>query len=342
MSDASIGYTQSAKSAAELADTQPHVKVVEIWDPTIAEDEIDALKQNLVQLHSEPLRARRILVRLKECVLLYHSTNLAIRSHAKLEAGLIGFVVLGTQSAGILNGLPIRPHLIAMAAPGLEARFVVDRGYEDVAIGIPQKELESHFVARGQPDLLKGRSALELLVCDPTKTRALFTLGKRLATTAAQQPQLFNESNQVRAAADVEILEMLLEALCSSDNYTVTRSDMTQQAYSRVVRIVEEYVLTHNDIQLYVTDLCKAAAVSQRTLEYAFKEILGMSPVAYLQRLRLHRVRQALRVGTRATTTVSREALKWGFWHFGDFAKSYRTCFGESPSETLRRGQDQI
>jgi transcriptional regulator GlxA family with amidase domain len=58
--------------------------------------------------------------------------------------------------------------------------------------------------------------------------------------------------------------------------------------------------------------------------------------VAYLTRLRLHRVRQALRAASSETTTVSSVALDWGFWHFGEFSRAYKECFGELPSETLR------
>jgi len=77
--------------------------------------------------------------------------------------------------------------------------------------------------------------------------------------------------------------------------------------------------------------------VSERTLQYAFREVMGMTPVAYLSRLRLHRVRHALRTATQASTTVTTEALRWGFWHFGDFSRAYKDCFGELPSDTLRR-----
>ena len=62
--------------------------------------------------------------------------------------------------------------------------------------------------------------------------------------------------------------------------------------------------------------------------------------MAYLIRLRLHRVRQALITGTQGTTTVSAEALNWGFWHFGEFSRAYKDCFGELPSDTLRRTDD--
>ena len=29
--------------------------------------------------------------------------------------------------------------------------------------------------------------------------------------------------------------------------------------------------------------------------------------------------------------------VEWGFWHFGEFSRAYKECFGELPSETLRR-----
>jgi AraC family ethanolamine operon transcriptional activator len=83
--------------------------------------------------------------------------------------------------------------------------------------------------------------------------------------------------------------------------------------------------------------LCRVAAVSERTLEYAFKEVMGLTPVTYLIRLRLHRVRRALLASTQGSTTVSTEALNWGFWHFGEFSRAYKDCFDELPSDTLRR-----
>ncbi len=91
---------------------------------------------------------------------------------------------------------------------------------------------------------------------------------------------------------------------------------------------------------LSVTDLCRAAGVSERTLEYSFRNVMGLTPVAYLIRLRLHRVRQGLLAGTHGTTTVTAEATNWGFWHFGEFSRAYKDCFGELPSDTLRRAPE--
>jgi AraC family transcriptional regulator, ethanolamine operon transcriptional activator len=39
------------------------------------------------------------------------------------------------------------------------------------------------------------------------------------------------------------------------------------------------------------------------------------------------------------STTVSAEALKWGFRRFGEFSRTYKDCFGETPSGALRQRQ---
>ena len=86
-----------------------------------------------------------------------------------------------------------------------------------------------------------------------------------------------------------------------------------------------------------MTDLCRVTGVSGRALEYVFKEVMGLTPAAFLVRLRLHRVRHALLAAVPGSTTIAIEALRWGFSHFGEFARAYNECFGELPSDTLLR-----
>jgi len=101
--------------------------------------------------------------------------------------------------------------------------------------------------------------------------------------------------------------------------------------------MAEDRALATLSARLYVADLCEAAGVSERTLETAFQRTLGITPMSFLKRLRLHGARLDLHKGSKAPAPVSTVALDWGFWHFGDFSKSYKACFGEPPSETLRR-----
>jgi len=186
-------------------------------------------------------------------------------------------------------------------------------------------------------DDFRAPDGLEVLHTKEIQARELFDWGKRLANTAARHPELFNNRKETLFAAQTELLEMLLAALDSATAARHTRNEYTRQTYSRIVKLAEDYVLAHDKDRFYVTDLCVAAAASQRTMEYAFQVVMGMSPMAYMTRLRLHQVRRALRMATYGETTVSAQAVRWGFWHFGDFSSAYKDCFGELPSETLRR-----
>ncbi|GAA3119608.1 hypothetical protein GCM10020001_044720 [Nonomuraea salmonea] len=44
---------------------------------------------------------------------------------------------------------------------------------------------------------------------------------------------------------------------------------------------------------------------------------------------------EELRAGDPATLTVTSVAARWGFFHPGRFAASYRAVYGRTPSETL-------
>jgi AraC-like DNA-binding protein len=316
---------------------QPAVTVVEISDPTAAGADIELIDQDVVQLQSPPLRARRVIVRLESAAVMFHTTNLRVRTRTSVREGFIACVTFGPQTRGTLNGVPVRSDLMLMAEPGAEARFVAEAGWESITFLLPPQDISAHLAARQRENDFRLPRGVEIRQADPEKVRRLFGWGKRLVDTAARQPALFNERKNERVAAYVELLENLLTALGVAHDFEPDRSDRTRHAHGLIVRMAEDYALSHTDHHLYVSDLCKVASVSERTLESAFKQVMGLTPMAYLVRLRLHRVRQALLAGTHGSTTVSAEALNWGFWHFGEFSRAYKECFGELPSDTLRR-----
>ncbi len=87
---------------------------------------------------------------------------------------------------------------------------------------------------------------------------------------------------------------------------------------------------------IYSRDLAKQLGVSVRTIHDAVLRYRGMSLHRYLRLRRLWLVRQRLRAGTHS---VKAAALAFGFWHLSDFAQSYRSQFGETPSETLSKAR---
>ena len=337
-------YRISAKvnmSRQHVENTQrallPAVTVVEITDPTTTGEGIEVIRQDVMQLETKPLRARQLILRLEDSMVLFHSTNLGMRTRTTLHKGLLAYVVFGPQAKGTVNGLPIRPNLMLAAESGIQVEFVVKGGYESVTVLFSPAVLASHLIGRQRESNLRAPHAIEVLHTNEIHAQGLFDWGKRLTNTAAHHPEIFNDRKETLDAAHTQLLEMLLVALNATTGPQHTRSHPTRQDRNRVIKLAEDYAIAHTGDRLYVTDLCVATGVSERTLEYAFQEVMGMSPIAYLTRLRLHRVRQALRMATRGSTTVSAEALNWGFWHFGDFSRAYKDCFGELPSETLRR-----
>ena len=175
----------------------------------------------------------------------------------------------------------------------------------------------------------------------PPLARDLFDLGARITETAEKTPAIFNDSHWARYGAQVEFMDSLIATIESCDSDESVDTGKKGRSYSQIVRTCEDYTLNLEGRRPYVSELCAAAHVSERTLQYAFKDIMGMSPLTYLHRLRLHRVRDELRNANVGSATVTDVAMNWGFWHFGEFSRAYKNCFGEKPSHTLRQSNGE-
>jgi hypothetical protein len=263
------------------------VTVFEISDPTAIGQTIEVIEQDAVQLESRPLRVRRVVVRLGTSVVMFQSTNLPIRTRTRLQHGFVAFVAFGPRAAGTLNGLPIGPDRILASTWGIEVEFVVAGGYESVSFLLPPDDIRAHLRGRHREDEVRLPNGVELLQSSPAAARGLYGFGRRLADVAARQPELFDVP-QTQTAAQIDLIEILLATLGSAGHVESAAEDLTRQAHSRVVQIAEKYALSHTAESLYVTDLCEAAGVSERTLQDALKAVMGMTPVAYLTRLGLH------------------------------------------------------
>jgi AraC-like DNA-binding protein len=105
----------------------------------------------------------------------------------------------------------------------------------------------------------------------------------------------------------------------------------------RAIQRVVDAIHDEPERPFTVSDLAGIARMSVRSLQEGFRRHIGCAPMAYLQRERLSRVHDSLRRADPVRVTVAAVAHRWGFAHLGRFASSYRSRFGESPSETLRR-----
>ena len=107
----------------------PAVTVIDISDPTEANAGVESLDLDAVQLQSMPLRVRRVMIRLESAAVVYHSTNLRVRTRTSVRKGFLAYVTFGPQSHGTANGLPVRPGLMLAAESETENTFVADGGW---------------------------------------------------------------------------------------------------------------------------------------------------------------------------------------------------------------------
>ena len=85
-----------------------------------------------------------------------------------------------------------------------------------------------------------------------------------------------------------------------------------------------------------VLDVAQALETSSRTLELTFRELLDITPKEYINTSRLYAFHRSLRTADPGKK-ISAIANEMGYWHMGQLAQSYRSRFGELPSQTLAR-----
>ncbi|MDH4105373.1 MAG: AraC family transcriptional regulator [Gammaproteobacteria bacterium] len=101
---------------------------------------------------------------------------------------------------------------------------------------------------------------------------------------------------------------------------------------------LEDWIESHLEEPMTLGRLCSVAGVGERALSKIFESRRGMSPMRYVTERRLAAARSRL-LRASAADEVTEIATDLGFTHLGRFAIAYREVFGESPSQTLRRGR---
>jgi len=156
---------------------------------------------------------------------------------------------------------------------------------------------------------------------------------KRILAVAEQHPETLVADSTVNTI-EQELLTLLMRIAEGFRPYFVLPST---PAKWRSLTQALEFLRYAEPARVTITELCQAAGVSERTLQYAFREVFNTTPLAFLRRQRFHAARRQLLASKDKVATVSQIAVAQGFYELGRFAVEYRRLFGEMPSETLRR-----
>jgi AraC-like DNA-binding protein len=144
---------------------------------------------------------------------------------------------------------------------------------------------------------------------------------------------------EVARSLEQELVRLMIRCVTEGESSGMSTGG---RRHDTIVARFEEFLEANPDQPLYLTEICAAIGVAERTLRVACEEHLGMGPIRYLSLRRMHLVRRALLRADPSTATVTRLATDHGFWELGRFSVAYRALFDESPSESLRRPPDDL
>ncbi|OSY35159.1 MULTISPECIES: AraC family transcriptional regulator [Pseudonocardia] len=213
-----------------------------------------------------------------------------------------------------------RPLTIRMSPEAYQLMVLIDRRRLETAL--------ERMLGRRPAGPLSFEAALD--VGSSSVTAAVSMLLHVLRTSPSGRPP---------PAVAAEAERSLVSALLLGQRHRHTRALFAEpeRPPPRTVARVVELIESSTDESLGVADLAREAGISERALHAAFRRHTGSTPMAYLRRVRLDRVRAELAAADPVTGSVTEVALRHGFGHLGRFAAAYRARFGESPSTTLRR-----
>jgi AraC family ethanolamine operon transcriptional activator len=248
------------------------------------------------------------------------------------EKRLLFSPVTPKNADALWKGQHLRPGQIRLTAPGEEMDHRTAAGFEILALNVvPEVMAKTAEVLHGidLEDWLAGRFAFDPA---PVAQASVEAHLRQVLQLAATFPHLVAQPEHARTM-EQSCLSLLLRSLLRSTPFTLGADRRRNRRL--LARGAVEFMALHLSRPLMVRDLCAEFDVSERTLEYTFREAFGLTPMAYFKVRRLNAVRQALKGADPQATTVHEIAQQWGFWHSGAFAADYCRLFGELPSETL-------
>lgn len=264
--------------------------------------------------------------------------SLASVAHVALPWNLnvLFFLADFQQAATTLGGIEFQPGDIVSTALGGEFH---NRGAGNArwgSIALDPEDLAAFGQALAGYEVRFSAAMQRLRPSRGLVSSQLLSLQKAANDLAASDPDILAHT-AIAKAIEQALARATIACLtepAAAENVRRRRPQMT------IMRRFERILEANPDKPLYITDVCAAIGVTDRTLRLHCQYHLGMNPQRYLWLRRMHLVRHALAVADGTVKTVTAIANDHGFGELGRFAVSYRRLYGEAPSVTLRRPPD--
>ena len=293
-----------------------------------------------VQLDRGSLEARLQQVATPSALLTRFCFSRKFHQRGTSPPGVRTFGLTGEGSPDVewRGGTGTNAHILVFPAND-EFQVVSQPGFHGDAVSISEDHIRSVAETLGLPDPLEHLpSGLAFVDVDIHRLKTLRHTLSRLQEMVAVQEGIVL-TGPVLKDLEFEISTALVSVLQTSQRTSAKPPEPNLRA--RALRLALDYIEDHADEPPCIQDVCRASGVSWRTLDYAFRDRLGVTPKHYLQAARLQRVRRAI-LNAGPVNSILEIASDGGFWHMGQFAADYKRQFCELPSDTLRRADPAI
>ena len=229
-----------------------------------------------------------------------------------------------------LNGETVVVDDIAVFPPGKPFAVACRGPYEWISLSVPHEVLvEAGF----SPRQIHALGTFASVIRVPHWAALQLITAATYAMEFFQSARISMDANRL---SDIErtLLADLSAAVIQHSDPAEILSCQTRSLDGFVQRALA-FIQAHEAGNLHVEHLCRATDKAERSLLRAFHKLFGVGTTQYLKLRRLNRVHFALMAP--AATTVAGVLAIYGITECGRFAGTYKSLFGESPSETLKK-----
>ena len=244
------------------------------------------------------------------------------RGRLELQREQCGHGVLWLPLQGlsyeIINGVEhmAEPGMALLFQPGDAMQGCTSEEMAEISILIPAHRLQ-------------GLKAPTALIDHGPLQRQLIQAARLLSEAAAHQPR--------GAGHSVAVLEDALHQWCNPSLF-VQESDWIGARRRRdCVAQASDWISSHLSERFSVRELSQAIGVSVRSLQYAFQEERGHSPMAEAKRLRLRQLRRLLQEPSLQQQSIAALMEAAGLLACGATAADYRRWCGETPRQSRQQ-----
>ena len=287
-----------------------------------------------IQLQSGDLQGQLNEVRLDGVVIAREKLNVAMQIYAQPPQDIVPIAALLSNTEGMKFCNSQFNYNDLIQASGSEWQLYTKHNIDYITTIMLRKQLEYHTqILTGETTQKHWFNSL----AKPTDPGALYQYKHwlvNLLMLLQNQTELLNRQN-IRRQLSGQVFSLAIKLLATSNKTSIPieRRSRRLAGVKKVIEYLDSYAIELPSI----SDLCVVACLSERSLEYGFKEHFNLTPHRYAKLIRLNRVRQELYLADNQYHQVTDVALKWGFFELGRFAAEYKQLFHELPSQTLRR-----